>query len=87
MTGNVKFFDARKRFGIITPVGVKPGDREREVFFYEDVLEGSVGVGDEVEYSLNPKCRDPRALRVKPLGNRSYVPINQPTRKVAAHGD
>jgi cold shock CspA family protein len=88
VTGSIKFFDARKRYGIIIPNGVDVRDRDRHVFFYEDVLEGGkVAAGQEVEYSLLPNYPSPRALAVRVLGKVSYVPINQPTRKAAAHGD
>lgn len=86
MTGSIKFFDARKRFGIIIPAGVPPKERERHVFFYEDVLEGgSAYAGQEVEFSLMPNYPSPRALAVRLLGHQSYVPID--SRKKAAHGD
>lgn len=85
MTGYIKFFDARKRFGIIIPDGVPSSKRESHVFFYEDVLQGTVQAGQEVEYSLLPNYPTPRALTVKPLGKVAYVPINS-QRKVAAYG-
>ena len=87
MTGSIKFFDARKRFGIIIPAGVSVRDREGHVFFYEDVLEGgTASAGQEVEYSLIPNYPSPRALSVRLLGKVSYVPINI-GRKAVAHGD
>ncbi|HXM64458.1 MAG TPA: hypothetical protein VN950_26595 [Terriglobales bacterium] len=88
MTGNVKFFDVRKRYGIIIPNGVSVRDRDQHVFFYEDVLEGGkVSAGQEVEYSLLPNYPTPRALAVRILGKVAYVPINQNPRKAVAHGD
>ena len=82
MIGHIKFFDVRKRYGIIIPEGVSVSDRGRHVFFYEDVLEGgSAHPGQPVEYSLLPDYPTARALSVKLLGKRSYVPINQTRRE------
>lgn len=87
MTGEIKYFDVRKRYGIILPEGVSVRDKEKQVFFYEDVLEGGTPhVGQEVEYALNPNCRNPRALMVRLLGKRNYVPIDS-QRKAVASGD
>lgn len=87
MTGSIKFFDPAKRFGIIIPAGVPVSDRDRHVFFYQDVLEGgSAHAGQEVEYSLLPNYPSPRALSVRLLGKTSYVPIDL-GRKATAHGD
>lgn len=88
MTGELKFFDARKRFGIIIPDGISARDKENQVFFYEDVLQSSADnlqAGQQMEYSLNPNTQTPRALWVKPLGKVAYVPINS-QRKAAAYG-
>lgn len=88
MTGYIKFFDPAKRFGIIIPEGVPVNERERHVFFYEDVIEGGPAhAGQAVEYSLLPEYPTPRALTVKLLGKRSYVPINQQPRKAVGYGD
>jgi cold shock CspA family protein len=87
MTGEIKYFDKGKRFGFILPEGVSIKDQDRHVFFYEDVLQGGVPhVGQQVEYSLNPSCRNPRALNVRLLEKTAYVPIDQ-HRKAVAHGD
>jgi cold shock CspA family protein len=86
MTGHVKFFDAEKRYGIIIPAGVSPRERKLHVFFYEDVLQGSVATGQEVEYSLLPEYPTPRALAVKPLSARNYTPISQ-RKGAVAYGD
>ena len=86
MTGELKFFDVRKRFGIIIPDGVSPRDKDNQVFFYEDVLQGNAAnlqAGQEMEYSLNPNTKTPRALSVKALGKTAYVPI----KKAVAFGD
>jgi cold shock CspA family protein len=88
MTGTVKFWNPAG-WGIITPHGVKLGDREREVFIHESRLpEGlsALADGNEVEYSLDPNFRQPRALTVRLVGRTSYVPIDQ-KRKAVAHGD
>lgn len=90
MTGVVKFWNAAG-WGIITPHGVKFGDREREVFVHESRLPKGVSKlpeGEEVEYSIFPGVSPPRALAVELLGRTSYVPIDSHPRKaVAAHGD
>lgn len=88
MTGVVKFWN-EAGWGIITPHGAKFGDREREVFVHESKLPEGVPElpeGQEVEYSLFPDVKPPRALSVKLLGKTSYVPINRQQRK-AAYGD
>lgn len=90
MTGKIKFFDMRRRFGIITPEGVAPGDRDREVFFYEDVLPKGVNTlspGQDVEFSLLPDYYKPRALTIKLLAARGYVPIDHGSRKAGTYGD
>lgn len=72
--GRVKFFNPNKRWGIITPDGVKPQERDKQVFFYEDALpEGMSQIADgaEVEFELIPlHPSGKRAMRrsVKPLG-------------------
>jgi cold shock CspA family protein len=83
MTGKVKFFDFKRRYGIIVPDGVPMKDRERHVFFYEDTLpEGAtVRAGQDVEYSLLPDYPTPRALVVTLLGKTSYVPIRAPRKE------
>jgi len=74
--GRVKFFNAKKHWGIITPDGVKPHDREKQVFFYENVLpEGMTRIaeGAEVEFELIPyHPSGKRALSIKLLG-QSYA--------------
>jgi cold shock CspA family protein len=89
MTGAIKFFDIRKRFGIIIPAGVSLRERDRHVFFYEDVLEGgsTAHAGQEVEFSLMPNYPSPRALTVRLLGKTAYVPIDQHPNRKAAYGD
>ena len=88
MTGVVKFWNP-EGWGIITPHGVKPGDREREVFVHRSRLpEGvsSIPEGQEVECSIFPGVSPPKALSIRLLGKTSYVPINT-GRKAVAHGD
>lgn len=85
MTGEIKFFDKGRRFGIIIPEGVSFKDKYRQVFFYEDVLQGGTPhVGQQVEYSLNPNCCSPRALNVRLIDKTAYVPIDQKRRAVAS---
>ena len=86
MTGHIKFFNSEKRFGFIIPEGVSSRDRMQHVFFYEDVLQGAVEAGQEVEYSLSPTYPSPRALVVTPLSKRSYIPINS-RKEATAYGD
>lgn len=83
MTGKVKFFDLNRRFGIIVPDGVPMKERDRHVFFYQDVLpEGAeLRAGQDVEYSLLPDYPTPRALTVRLLGKSSYVPIRAPRKE------
>jgi|HubBroStandDraft_1064217.scaffolds.fasta_scaffold08105_10 cold shock CspA family protein len=88
MTGIVKFWNPAG-WGIVTPHGVKFGDKEREVFIHENKLPDGISKlseGQEVEYSLFPDIKPPRALTVKLLGKQAYVPINS-QRKAVASGD
>jgi cold shock CspA family protein len=86
MTGEVKWYDARKRYGFILPDGVAVDDKQAHVFVHESVLEQPLRAGQEVEYALIPGSRTPKALWVKVLNKRSYVPINE-GRKAVANGD
>lgn len=74
--GHVKFFNAEQRWGIIIPEGVKPHERQKHVFFYEDVLQREVkriAAGAEVEYEEIPNYPPgKRALSVKLIGH-SYA--------------
>jgi len=88
VTGVVKFWNP-SGWGIITPHGVKFGDREREVFVHENKLPEGVSnlpEGQEVEYSLFPGVSPPRALTVRLLGKTSYVPISEGRQRKAAYG-
>jgi cold shock CspA family protein len=89
VTGVVKFWNTAG-WGIITPHGVRIGDREREVFIHESKLPQGVSElpeGGEVEYELFPGAEAPRAISVRLLGKRNYVPIDEAPRKAVAHGD
>lgn len=89
MTGVVKFWNPGG-WGIITPHGVKFGDRSREVFVYGNKLPDGLSAlpeGGEVEFSIFPGVSPPRALTVKLLGKTSYTPINQGQRKAVNYGD
>ena len=71
MTGVIKFFHSAG-WGIITPHGVKLGDREREVFFHQSKVEGGHPTeGQEVEFSLFPNTT--RASEVKLMSNVAYL--------------
>ena len=89
MTGVVKFWHAAG-WGIITPHGIRVGDREREVFIHVSKLlppgTRELSDGQEVEYSLLPGVSPPKALSARPLGNISYVSIDEGRRRKAAHG-
>jgi cold shock CspA family protein len=53
--GRVRFFDARKQFGFITPDGASPDDRSTNVFFGRKALPYNVaGIEPDarVEYEL-----------------------------------
>ena len=89
MTGIVKFWNPAE-WGIITPDGVKLGDREREVFVHKTRLPKGVpklDEGQEVEYALDLNFRQPRVLWLKILNRAAYVPIDSGRKAVAAHGD
>lgn len=77
MTGEVKWFDVRKHYGFIVPDGVSMADKDDHVFVHESILEEPLAAGQQVEYSIIPGARTPKALWVKVLSKRSYVPINQ----------
>lgn len=85
MIGVVKYFNLKTRYGFILG-----GKGEPDIFFHENVLEGSTvpREGHEVEYELNPSfpVEKPRALAVKLLTKRSYVPISE-GRKRGSYGD
>jgi len=89
VTGLVKFWNPAG-WGIITPDGVRSGDRTREVFVHESKLPEGVSAlpeGGEVEFDLFPNFGTRRALNVRLLSKRSYVPISEAPRKAVAHGD
>ena len=81
--GKIKFFNGR--WGIIVPEGTKPGNRDTNVFFYEDAIaegvqNGSLSASAEVEFDLYPNCTKPgekKAIRVKPINIRAYAPIRE----------
>ena len=96
MTGKVKFWHPAG-WGIITPQGVRRGDRKKEVFVHVSKLpEGmqELADGQEVEFSLHPdfgeKEHERRVLSLHVLSRQSYVPINVPLnqgKKAVACGD
>lgn len=84
--GFIRYFDVRKRYGFIVPNGVSRQEKDRHVYFYEDVLQGEVTSGEIVEFTLNPNYPNPiypnpRAESVRVLSKA--VPINQQQRKAA----
>jgi cold shock CspA family protein len=89
-TGVVKFWNPGG-WGIITPHGVRLGDRDREVFVHESKLPDGVShlpEGVEVEFEVFPNLdKKPKAISVRLLSKQAYVPITQGQRKQVAHGD
>jgi cold shock CspA family protein len=83
VNGVIKFFNRAKGYGFI-----RRGKDEPDVFFHESVLVDAkqADTGQEVEYELHPSFPEPRALSVRLLGKRAYVPITQRKEKVA-YGD
>jgi cold shock CspA family protein len=88
MTGVVKWFDPRKRYGFILA-----HDKGADIFVHEDNIEGGAELhkGQEVEVDVHPTFRHPTlgtrtALSVRLLGKLAYVPLHNP-RKAVAHGD
>lgn len=78
MTGRVKFWNPAG-WGIMTPNGVKKGDRQREVFIYSNKLpEGVHALAEmqEVECSIFPGSDPPRAMTVRLIDKQGYVPID-----------
>jgi len=88
MTGKVKFWNPAG-WGIITPHGVRCGDRSQEAFIHATRLpEGVTELfeGQEVEFSLVPNFGERRVLSLRLLTKHAYVPIDT-GKKVAAYGD
>lgn len=82
MTGVVKFYDAVKGYGFI-----EPESGGKDVFFHQSSLQEvrHVSTGHEVEYSLFPVFKKPRAVTVRVLSNRTYAPVRE-MKKGAAYG-
>ncbi|MEE8167738.1 MAG: cold shock domain-containing protein [Candidatus Hydrothermarchaeales archaeon] len=60
--GTVKFFNASKRFGFISP------DEGEDVFVHESgVIEGPITDGDRVEFDVEEGEKGPKASNVKKL--------------------
>jgi cold shock CspA family protein len=77
LTGVVKFWSAGG-WGIITPHGVRRGDRKREVFVHESKLPKGLSKlpeAVEVEYEIFPgtEKEEPKALSVRVLSKQSYM--------------
>ena len=62
-TGTVKWFDATKGFGFITP---EEGDKD--VFVHKSGVEGDADLkeGDRVSFETEDSDRGPRAVKVTP---------------------
>ena len=62
MQGTVKWFDAIKRFGFITP-----SDGSSDVFVHSSDIQGeALKEGDKVEYELTEGAKGPKATNVRP---------------------
>ncbi len=61
MQGTVKWFDAIKRFGFITP-----SDGSSDVFVHSSDIQGEgLKEGDNVEYELTEGAKGPKATNVR----------------------
>lgn len=62
MQGTVKFFDAKKRFGFITP-----SDGGKDIFVHQSDVQtaDTLGEGDRVEFEVVEEARGPKASRVR----------------------
>ena len=62
MKGTVKFFNESKNFGFI-----EPEDKSKDLFVHRnDIVEGPIRDGDEVEYEVTPSKWGPRMKLTKP---------------------
>ena len=79
MTGKVKFWNPAG-WGIMTPEGVKKGDKAREVFIHATKLPDGVNAlaeMQEVDCSIFPGSDPPRAMTVRLIDKQAYVPIDR----------
>ena len=62
-TGTVKFFNATKGFGFITPE-----DGGKDLFVHTSAIEGDqLNDGDKVEYEIGESQKGPCAVQVKKI--------------------
>jgi len=66
MTGTVKFFNAEKGFGFISPA-----DGSKDVFVHFSAIQGSgfktLAEGQRVEFSIESGAKGPSAANVMPI--------------------
>ncbi|MFA5747578.1 MAG: cold-shock protein [Candidatus Absconditabacterales bacterium] len=62
-TGTVKFFNAMKNFGFITPE-----DGSKDVFVHGSQVSGAIREGDEVEFTVGEGKKGPEAQEVRAIG-------------------
>jgi cold shock protein len=67
-TGTVKWFNAEKGFGFITP---DEGDGGKDLFVHQTDIDSSgfrsLDEGQKVEFESEPGTKGPKAVKVKPL--------------------
>lgn len=63
MKGTVKFFNESKNFGFI-----EPEDKSKDLFVHKnDIAEGPISEGDQVEFETSEGDKGPKAVNVKKI--------------------
>jgi len=63
MKGTVKFFNQSKNFGFI-----EPEDKSKDLFVHKnDIVEGPINEGDQVEFESAEGDKGPKAVNVKKI--------------------
>ncbi len=60
MQGTIKFFNATKGFGFITPT-----DGSKDIFVHQSEAPGPLNEGDKVEFDVGESEKGPRATNVR----------------------